>query len=187
MEEKPTFALKYVALAVLVAFAIGIVIGVVARAKFAPCVITPTISIQRDTIYKRDTIHGKPVEVKSVRTILRHDTLELPSTPDTSHTRDVDTSRAVRLLPSGSVSVPIEQRTYATQDYRAVVSGWHPSLDSITIYAKTKIITNTVTKLADPPRRNWAIVVGPAALYGFDKKIVPGASVTLGFVVKSWH
>lgn len=180
----PTIALRYVALAVLVAFALGIVCGVVGRGKLYPCVVLPTISVQRDTVFHRDTIQGK-IYPPVIRTVIRRDTLRLQGSPDTTY-KEGDTSHKAYALPGGGISVPIERRTYVTDDYRAVISGWHPSLDSIKLYPKSYTITNTVTKLYTP-RQNWALVIGPSIGYGTTKAPIFGASAVFGFVVKSWH
>lgn len=177
MEKQITIG--HLGLVALIAFALGVVVGAVGHSKFAPCVIVPTISVTHDTIVKRDTINGiitKPV----IRTTIRRDTLLLPSKPDTSHS---DTS-AARVLPSGGISIPIEQRVYQTDTYRAVVSGWHPSLDTLTLFEKTMLINTTVTKQATPPRKNWALVVGPSVGYGTTKAPIFGASVVYGFVIR---
>jgi hypothetical protein len=81
----PSIALRTLAIAVLVAFGIGFTIGIVAHAKFYPCVVVPTISVQRDTVRKTDTIRGK-ITPAIIRTTIRRDTLILPSKPnDTTH------------------------------------------------------------------------------------------------------
>lgn len=184
----PTFALKYCAIAVLVAFALGIWVGISVHAKFNPCVVVPTISVQRDTISVRDTVQGKIVP-PVIRTIIRRDTLVLPSKRDTARQRDTtvaDTQRSPQAyyLPSGGISVPIEQRVYATDQYRAVVSGWHPSLDSITLYPVNTTIRETITKLAQPPRKNWAFVVGPSVTCTTQRTVVLGGSAVFGFVIR---
>lgn len=99
---------------------------------------------QRDTITIRDTItrpNPKPAENKPD---IRHDTIRLRDT-----------------IP---VPVPIEQKVYADSDYRAVVSGWHASLDTISVYPKTIVITETApVKIPAPPKR-WGL--GVTAGYG---------------------
>lgn len=175
----------------LILFAIGFVAGLGLAGKVNPCVVVPTISVQRDTIFSVDTIQGEIPKPK-IREIIRRDTLILPSKSDTTYTQG-DTLKPEAIiapqayeLPDGSISIPIQQKVYATGLYRAVVSGWHPNLDSITVYPEVKTITETVTKLAQPPRRNWSLTVGPSATYTVDRQFVPGASVVLGFIIKSW-
>ena len=48
------------------------------------------------------------------------------------------------------VHIPIEQKVYEGDTYRAVVSGFKPSLDSIETYKTTEYITNTVIKRERP-------------------------------------
>lgn len=189
--QKRRRAITTYAVITIIAFAIGFVVGLGVARKVNPCVVVPTISIQRDTITVRDTVQGKIV-APTVRSIIRRDTLVLPAKPDTSF-KQADTLKggAIRSpqpheLPDGSVSVPIEQKVYATALYRAVVSGWHPSLDSITVYPERTTITETITKLAPPPRRWWAIAAGPSATYTAAGQFVPGVSVVLGLNIKSW-
>ena len=90
----PSIALRTCAIIGLVAFGIGFIIGLVAHAKFNPCVVVPTITIQHDTIRKTDTVRGEIIPA-IVRTTIIKDTLRLPSKPDTSHsdTGKLDTQR----------------------------------------------------------------------------------------------
>lgn len=190
--QKRRRAITTYAVITLIAFAIGFVSGLGVAKKINPCVVVPTISIQRDTVTTIDTVKGQ-ILPPVIRSIIKRDTIILPSKSDTSYKQSDTTvgkptaSAAVEILPDGRVTIPIEQKIYSTALYRAVVSGWRASLDSIEVYPKRTTITETVTKLAQPPRRNWAVTVGPSATYTVNKQFVPGASVVLGFVVKSWH
>lgn len=56
-------------------------------------------------------------------------------------------------------------KVYETEDYRAVVSGIGPSLDSIVIYRQIEIVTNTQSVYIHPSR--WSI--GIQAGYGYGK------------------
>lgn len=47
-----------------------------------------------------------------------------------------------------AVDIPITQKLYETEDYRAYVSGFEPNLDSIFLYRKT--ITERITTTAKP-------------------------------------
>lgn len=61
------------------------------------------------------------------------------------------------------MSVPRTEKTYSTQSYTAVVSGFMPSLDYIETYSLTRTITNTVVE----PRPRWGFSagLGAAAIY----------------------
>ena len=66
---------------------------------------------------------------------------------------------------SVEVLVPITQKTYETEDYKAWVSGYEPNLDSLELYRPTIIKTMTVRK---QPR--WGIGVAIGAGYGVINK-----------------
>ena len=106
-----------------------------------------------DTLVVRDTItREKPVFVD--RYITRTETVLLP-VHDTTVVRD-----------SVLVDVPIERRIYQEDSlYRAVVSGYRPSLDSLMVYRTTTEITKFV---AVHQRKRWGI--GVHAGYGFSRQ-----------------
>ena len=78
-------------------------------------------------------------------------------------------------------AVPIERRVY-TEDslYRAVVSGWRPSLDSLTLFPKTTTITIREREVV--PRSKWSVgaTVGPSVLASPSGKVHAGIGVTAG-------
>lgn len=63
---------------------------------------------------------------------------------------------------SVEVVVPIVQKVYSDSTYRAYVSGFNPSLDSIFVYRTTKYVTITKTQQAKPK----LFSVGVQAGYG---------------------
>ena len=89
----------------------------------------PVIDVRVDTLYVRDTLRvTEPVYV-AVRTV---DTMYLPV-----------------YLPGRTDTVwaelPREEKIYQDSSYRAVVSGYRPSLDTIDIYRRTVYVTKTET------------------------------------------
>lgn len=68
------------------------------------------------------------------------------------------------------INIPIQRKTYNTDDYRAVISGYRPNLDTMIIYHKKEIIYEK--------SRRWGI--GLAAGYGVGRE---GFSPYLGAVV----
>lgn len=106
-----------------------------------------------DTLVVRDTImRDRPVFVD--RYLVRTDTVKL-AVHDT-------TLRVDSVL----VDVPIERRIYEEDSlYRAVVSGYRPSLDSLLVYRTTTEITKFVPV---PVKKRWG--VGIQAGYGFSQK-----------------
>ena len=65
-----------------------------------------------------------------------------------------------------AVEIPIMQKRYETEDYRAYVSGYEPNLDSIFVYKKT--VTQTITKQQKDKRLGFSVVAG--AGYGIINK-----------------
>ena len=128
------------------------------------------VNVKTDTLIVRDTIRvEKPVfKVKYVDrvqlvpvtdTITRHDTLYM--------------------------ALDIERREYAGDDYRAVVSGWHPSLDEIEVYPKTLYLQTEVTQ-SPQKRRTRAgvgIAAGPGVFWTPDAGIQFGAGAVVGLSV----
>lgn len=57
------------------------------------------------------------------------------------------------------INIPIQRKTYQTDDYRAVISGYRPNLDTMTIYHKREIIYEK--------SRRWGL--GITAGYGLSK------------------
>ena len=125
--------------------------------------------VKTDTLYLRDTIRiDRPVP-RIVRIV---DTMLIPVI-DTVHTRD-----------SIFISIPREEKVYEDSTYRAVVSGFKPSLDSLHIYPVTKVITTTLT--TPQKTKRWGI--GLQAGVGFSPKgtAVPYVGVGISYDLLSF-
>lgn len=80
-----------------------------------------------------------------------------------------------------AVEVPITSKHYSSQNYDAWVSGFEPSLDSIKVYQKETVITETITKVVKE-RKHFFLDVGAGCEYRFnDKAAVPFAELGLKF------
>lgn len=156
MSDKTLF---WVTLAVT--FILGLSVGFGLRGRRPARVPDPIV--KTDTIYLRDTIRiDRPVP-RIVRIV---DTMLIPVI-DTVHTRD-----------SIFISIPREEKVYEDSTYRAVVSGFKPSLDSISIYRTTEIVT--ITKAA--PIKRWHIgpEIGVGIVGNKDKPLQLGYYVGVG-------
>lgn len=113
------------------------------------------IEEHRDTVIIRDTVRDTVFVPKYVR-IVRVDTVRVQLPGDTVK------------VP---VSLPIERKTYATDDYKAVIEGWRPEIVEMEVYPATKYITSTRTEtLTERPRFGIGIQAG----YGTDgRKLTP--------------
>lgn len=124
------------------------------RSAVAESIETP----RADTLIVRDTVTVEyPVPILTTIT----DTL-LVAYPD-----------IVIIHDTTFVQLPKERKEYSGKDYRAVVSGFQPSLDLIQVFPETKTITQTISV---PPRKrsHWSIAI--QAGYGLtiqDNHITP--------------
>lgn len=124
----------------------------------------------RDTTTFVDTIpYYKPVPKDSM--VVRYVTRVLPvhrensgDSRDSKDSRDSGYSDYSR--DSAAVAVPIIQKRYDGEDYRAYVSGYEPNLDSIFVYPKTTVIHERTYK---PPNK-WHIGITGGYGYGFKSK-----------------
>jgi len=130
------------------------------------------VEIQRtDTVVVRDTVR-ETVLVPKIRYLTRVDTVLL-------------------LVPGDTVKVPvlvpISRKVYEGEDYRAVVSGFRASLDTLNIFRKTQTVTNTVVQRVEVPGKpkRWGIGVSAGyALTPQGMKPYIGAGVQYNFL--SW-
>ena len=106
---------------------LGFAIGILCRPKQTEKVV----DIQRDTIVYRDTIreyHPMLIREEVIDTMLVfvRDTLVRN---DTTY-----------------ITLPMESKVYASDEYYAEVTGYRPSLDYIEVFPKTRIIKETITQ-----------------------------------------
>ena len=102
-----------------------------------------------DTVTRVDTVirdHPVPVTVWK-------DRLVYVPVPDSILVEKHDTTY---------IALQFEKKEYADSTYRAVVSGFQPSLDWIEVYQKTQIITKTI-----PDTRRWTfgLTAGPSVVW----------------------
>lgn len=124
-----------------------------------------------DTMWMRDTVR-ETVLVPEVRYLTRVDTVLLKVPGDTVK------------VP---VLVPISRNVYEGEDYRAVVSGFRVSLDTLDIFRKTQTVTNTVVQRVEVPGKpkRWGIGVSAGyALTSMGMKPYIGAGIQYNFL--SW-
>lgn len=89
-------------------------------------------------------------------------------------------SDTVILRDTAYVQIPIEQKRYEDSTYRAWVSGYQPSLDSIYVYPRQTYIS-TVERVKQPPNR-WGVGITAGAAYtpkGFQPYIGLGVTYSI--------
>lgn len=82
--------------------------------------------------------------------------------------------------------IPIERKEYRDDDYYAVIEGFRPELVSMTVYPKTKYITDTKERIVTK-RSRWG--VGIQAGYGYAPTInkpVPYIGVGIQYNLFAW-
>ena len=118
---------------------------------------------QTDTLWLHDTVRiAKPVP-HIVRIV---DTMLVPVI-DTVHTRD-----------SVFISIPREEKVYEDSTYRAVVSGYRPSLDTISVFSSTAIVKEPVYVTVKKP---WGIGVQAGATYLPNQGITPYVGIGISY------
>ena len=138
-----------------------------------------------DTVRLVDTLrYVSPAPVRD--TIIRYVRVpvELPrpdnpgNSAESAEEADTDSMRSINgIADTAAVIIPITSRTYTTPEFTATVSGYQPSLDSITIHAQRTIITNNPPAVKSKP---WSI--GIAAGIGAGRGgITPFIGITLQY------
>lgn len=118
-----------------------------------------------DTVWRTDTItYEKPVPVEK----WIENVVYVPVTQtDTIHHHDTT-----------YIALQFEKKLYQDSTYRAVVSGYQPSLDQISVFPQTAYITNTVVERA--PRWSFGVSAGPGVFVDFTGAIHVGGGVVAG-------
>lgn len=133
-----------------------------------------TAETVRRTVYDTAFI-DTPIARDSV--VVRYARAKLPAI-QTDH--EASLNMAISTPSAGDtveVELPITQKEYGDSTYRAWVSGFMASLDSIEIYNKTEYITTTILK---EKRRKWGFCLGPSVGGGWNgKEFGPFVGVTL--------
>lgn len=110
-------------------------------------------------------------------TIVRYVTVNVAKKDTAEHFPDVG-----KMIDSVEVSLPIEQKKYSDSTYTAYVSGYHPRLDSITVYPKREIVT--IAKTATVVTKHRRLSIGLQAGYGVglrSKQMEPYVGVGIGW------
>ena len=131
---------------VVATFLLGAILGFLASLLRRDKGINQTsgeMTTQVKYIYKTDTIAIEKPEPYEVRII---DTMYVP-------VRDTIVMHDTTYTP-----LPREQKVYQDTSYRAVISGFDPSLDSMTVYRTQTIVQSNFVA----SRKRWSVGVGPS-------------------------
>lgn len=157
----------------------NVVIAVIALALIAVAFLLGRRSVKpeiveihrTDTVVVRDTVR-ETVLVPKIRYLTRVDTVLLPVPGDTVE------------VP---VLVPISRNVYEGEDYRAVVSGFRASLDTLDIFRKTQTVTNTVVQRVEVPGKPKRWGIGVSAGYALTRQgMKPYIGLGVQYDLISW-
>lgn len=126
-----------------------------------------------DTV-RYDTLRTKPRKInKVINHTKANDSLFVDNKP---------TNDSLKLFRE--LVIPIVQKTYQTEQYKAIIEGYNPEIISMEVYPKTVYINNTqtITKYLKP---KFAVTVGPSIGYGNKQFQVNYINVTFGWVLWS--
>ncbi len=115
-------------------------------------------SIVTDTVIVFDTCIVKirtPTESANVRYITRH--LPVLESPDSVYPTPTD---------SATVELPVTRKIYEDSLYRAVISGYEPSLDSLTIFPPVRTVQKSHFVSAQDSRWGIGITAGASLTPG---------------------
>lgn len=173
--------IKHSLIFLLVGLVLGGVIGFfLGRNSVAPG--EPKVKIERDTVYVTDTIHSH-LPVASDSGLVKWMVVKVPFVKHDTTVSYIDNI----IHDTIEVDLPVTQKRYQTDDYQAWVSGYRPNLDSIEVYKKEKIITETITVTQRAKTKHWGI--GFTGGYGYDftsKTAAPFIGVGLNYNIFSF-
>lgn len=137
--------------------------------------------VYTDTLTVYDTIPViKPIPRDSV--VIRYITEKLPKSVPTLPNSDEKLQESVPNTPeivpdSVEVEIPITQKTYETENYKAYVSGYRPNLDSLFLYPQRQIV-----QIKSKPKR-WGIgiQVGYGVTVGTQPQFAPYIGVGVSY------
>ena len=148
-----------VLIAMMLGFGVGMFVG-------HGCV---DIEERCDTIVRIDTVRvEKPVARDSVVVRTEKVYVRVSAEPTLAENEDDSESDSV------AVEIPITQKVYEDSLYKAWVSGFHASLDSIRLYNRTNTITITKTI-----RKKWSLGLGAGVSLGTDGRLTPGITLSV--------
>lgn len=179
MSRAGTSTVAAVGLAGLV---IGYLLGGVTYKRYNPCADLPVVAVQGDSVIVRDTVRIEVPAPSKTETVKRDTVRVLILSDSLRHTPTrLEADTVPRLTPDSLLIVPVSRREYKTEDFRAVVEGWRPTLAEIEVYPKTVTVTNTVTRLRRP---RFAAVAGLGGGYT-GAGVAPFVGVSVGLVLWS--
>ena len=140
----------------------------------------------------RMSIKRQPQVEPETTVVIVHDTLRV-SEPVFVASKPIRDSISVYIhdttfvMQGDSLYLPKEQKEYADSTYHAWVSGVSPQLDSIYVYPKHMIITNSVpVPVVKKQRLNFGVQAGVGAVQPFAEPFSPKLGYYVGLGIQ-WN
>lgn len=115
-------------------------------------------------------------------TVIHHVWVKLPIA---AASQDSVPASQISYPDSAQVEIPIERKIYQEDSvYRAVVSGYKVSLDSLVIFNTTTTVTVTQTISPKPAKWSFGITAGPSALVTPSGRVYGGLGVACGITYR---
>lgn len=148
---------------------------------------TARVGLESTIIEKADT--SSTVEAFDVQepklkdsTVIHHVWVKLPIA---AASQDSVPASQISYPDSAQVEIPIERKIYQEDSvYRAVVSGYNVSLDSLLIFHTTTTVTVTQTISPKPAKWSFGITAGPSALVTPSGRVYGGLGVACGITYR---
>lgn len=115
-------------------------------------------------------------------TVIHHVWVKLPIA---AASQDSVPASQISYPDSAQVEIPIERKIYQEDSvYRAVVSGYKVSLDSLLIFNTTTTVTVTQTISPKPAKWSFGITAGPSALVTPSGRVYGGLGFACGITYR---
>ena len=158
--------------------------------KTAVLVLLAALALAGSYLLGRRSVKPEIVEIHRTDTVVVRDTVrETVLVPKIRYLTRVDT--VLLKVPGDTVEVPvlvpISRNVYEGEDYRAVVSGFRVSIDTIDTFRKTQTLTNTFVQRGEVPGepKRWGI--GVSAGYALTPQgMKPYVGVGVQYDLISW-
>ena len=136
-----------------------------------------------DTLVRVDTVlKDRPVEIRS--TLVRVDTVVLNRVNEVKRKQGTEPDAMPQKPDTAVVSIGIESKVYGDSTYRAWVSGYMASLDSICVYPRTVFVTEREVRQKPPNRWGLTLTAGAGYVPGVGMK--PFLGVGISYTLWPW-
>lgn len=128
---------------------------------------------QPENVIERDTVEVVRIDTAFVET-------PIPIYKEVIRTEYLAVTDTVRINDTTYLPVPIERKVYEDSLYRAVISGYHPNLDSLWVFNTTHYVTVTNTVKEKRSHFGVSATFGPSVLVTPHGDVVGGLGATAG-------